>query len=194
MLTPVPPGEIATVVTHLVQDAPPLPGPASALGLAPWPRPPLDQYRDLFAAVGAPWLWYSRLLMTDRALDAVLCDPEVHVLRITDGAPVGFVEIDAREAPLRIAFFGLVPEQTGRGHGGGLLAAACAYAWALPGTTAVRVNTCTLDHPAALPNYLRAGFRVVGRSVETFPDPRLSGVLPPDAAPHAPAVAPDSWR
>lgn len=189
-LTPVPLGEIATVVTHLVQRAPPPPGPPSPLALAPWPRPPLDDYRALFAAVGARWLWYSRLLMTDRALDAVLCDPDVHVLRITDGAPVGFVEIDAREAPPRIAFFGLVPELAGRGHGPGLLAEACAYAWALPGTMAVRVNTCTLDHPAALPTYLRGGFVVTGRSIETFPDPRVTGVLPRDAAAQAPVAAP----
>jgi hypothetical protein len=50
------------------------------------------------------------------------------------------------------------------------------------------VHTCSLDHPAALPSYLRAGFRPVRRAFESFPDPRLSGLLPRDAAPQIPLL------
>ena len=59
----------------------------------------------------------------------------------------------------------------------------------------MKVHTCTLDHPAALPAYLRAGFTAVGRAFESFPDPRLAGLLPRDAAPQLPLLdqAAASW-
>ena len=50
------------------------------------------------------------------------------------------------------------------------------------------VHTCSLDHPAALPSYLRAGFVARGRAFESFPDPRLTGLLPRDVAPQLPLV------
>ena len=52
----------------------------------------------------------------------------------------------------------------------------------------VHVNTCTLDHPAALPAYLKAGFRAYKRAFESFPDPRLNGLLPADSAPQTPLI------
>jgi hypothetical protein len=51
------------------------------------------------------------------------------------------------------------------------------------------VHTCTLDHPAALGFYRRHGFTPYRRSLETFPDPRLLGLLPADAAPQVPCLA-----
>jgi hypothetical protein len=57
-----------------------------------------------------------------------------------------------------------------------------------PGVRRVHVNTCSLDHPAALPAYLKAGFLPYRRAFESFPDPRLAGVLPADAAPQIPCL------
>lgn len=45
------------------------------------------------------------------------------------------------------------------------------------------MHTCSLDHPAALGAYLRAGFLPYRRAIERFPDPRLLGILPRDCAP-----------
>jgi hypothetical protein len=52
----------------------------------------------------------------------------------------------------------------------------------------VQVHTCSLDHPAALPAYLRAGFVAQRRAFESFPDPRLAGLLPRDVAPQIPLI------
>jgi hypothetical protein len=52
----------------------------------------------------------------------------------------------------------------------------------------VELNTCTLDYPAALKAYLRAGFRIVSRTIGTFIDPRLRGLLPREAAPQIPII------
>ena len=54
------------------------------------------------------------------------------------------------------------------------------------GIARVHVHTCSLDHPAALAAYRRAGFTAIGRAIETFPDPRLSGLLPRNCAPQIP--------
>jgi GNAT superfamily N-acetyltransferase len=86
-----------------------------------------------------------------------------------------------------IRFLGLSPELAGQGHGRWLFASLLAEA-RRPGIERVRVHTCTLDHPAALPAYVRAGFRAYARAFESFPDPRASGLLPRDAAPHIPLI------
>jgi hypothetical protein len=55
------------------------------------------------------------------------------------------------------------------------------------------VHTCSLDHPAALSAYQRAGFVAYKRAIERFPDPRLLGFLPMDCAPQIPVIGtPDS--
>ena len=188
-LTAVPAGHVAAVVTYLEMDlAPPsAPAPASPLRLERWPAVDPDRYRALFRRVGARWLWFSRLAMNDAELAAKLA--EVHAVIGPDGADAGFIELDFRVPGLcTIRFLGLVPELAGRGHGRWLFAETLRLAWA-PGVKQVRVHTCSLDHPAALPAYLRAGFVAKRRAFESFPDPRLAGMLPRDSAPQIPLVA-----
>ena len=113
---------------------------------------------------------------------------EVHEVVDMTGASAGMIELDFRTpGECLILFLGLIPELAGRGHGRWLLAETLRLAWA-PGIERVRVHTCTLDHPAALPAYLKAGFTPVGRAFESFPDPRLAGLLPRDAAPQLPLL------
>ncbi len=192
-LTPVAPDELATIVTALeMTERPPLrPLPASPLRLVRWDAPAPDRYRALFRRVGSPWLWFSRLLLDDAALGAITGDAAVHVHAVIDraGIEVGMVELDARTPGVcAIAYFGLVPELAGRGHGRWLMAETLARAWS-KGVTRVTVATCTLDHPAALGFYRAQGFRAVSRTIETFADPRASGLLPEESAPHAPYLA-----
>jgi len=193
-LVAVPDGKLAAVVTYLeMRSRPDIDIPSSALRLAPIAPAPAG-YRTLFARIGAPWLWFSRLIMPDADLAAILDDERVTLFEVRDGANIaGMLELDAREPDAcELAFVGLVPELSGRGHGRWLLAEAVARAWALEGVERIHVHTCSLDHPAALAAYRRAGFVAVRRAVEIFSDPRLAGILPGDAAPHVPLVAPPS--
>lgn len=190
-LIDVPAGQLAAVVTFLEMRARPadLAVPSSTLRLARIHASPAV-YRALFRLVGAPWLWFSRLVMTDVALAAILDDPMVELFEVRDGEEVvGMLELDRRAASrCELAFVGLVPAYAGRGHGKWLLAEAVARAWR-EGTTHVSVHTCSLDHPAALTAYRRAGFNAVARKVEMFLDPRNAGVLPRHAAPQIPLVS-----
>lgn len=192
-LTPVAADTLATIVTTLEMTArPPLrPLPASRLRLVRWPRPDPARYRTLFTRVGARWLWYSRLAMDDAALVAIIHDPAVSVFAAVDpaGIEVGMVELDFRRADTcEIGYFALVPELTGRGHGRWMMAEALARAWA-PGVAKIWLHSCTLDHPSALNFYRAQGFTPVSRTIETFPDPRVLGLLPADAAPQVPLLA-----
>lgn len=195
-MTPVPAGQVATVVTTLeMRERPPLrPLPDSPLSLVRWPAPEPAGYRALFARVGTPWLWSSRLAMDDAALLAIVRDPRVEVYAAEDraGVEVGMLELDFRRTrddggEALLSYVALVPELVGRGHGRWLMAQALARVWR-PGVTRARVDTCTLDHPRALGFYRAAGFAPVRRTVEIFADPRLTGVLPVDAAPHVPIL------
>lgn len=191
-LTPVADAEVATIVTTLEMRArPPLrPLPPSPLRLVRWPAPDLARYRTLFRRVGAPWLWFSRLAMEDARVEAIITDPGVSVWAAQDraGIEVGMVELDHRQPDTcEISYFGLVPELAGQGHGRWLMAETLARAWR-PGVARVWLHTCTLDHPRALGFYRAQGFAATGRTVETFPDPRLLGLLPMDAAPHVPCL------
>jgi GNAT superfamily N-acetyltransferase len=178
--------------------APPAPRPPRAsdasLVLAPWPQPSLADFRALFRRVGQDWLWYSRLIMADEKLQAILGSKDVDLYRLTEGDEVlGLLELDFREAgQCELSFFGLVPGAIGKGAGRFLVDRGIALAWNRgPGKapiTRLWVHTCTFDHPAALGFYQKAGFKPYGFMVEVADDPRLAGHLPRHAAPHVPLI------
>ena len=186
-------GDLAALVTYLEMfERPSDPVPQSSLSLRDMKRPDLDDYRRLFRRIGAPWLWFSRLIRDDESLAAIIHDPDVDLFAVVDerGADVGFLELDYRQpGECELVFVGLVPELSGKGHGRWLLAEAIRLAWR-EGVGRVHVHTCSLDHPAALSAYRRAGFTPYKRAIERFPDPRALGILPPDCAPQVPLLAP----
>lgn len=187
----VPPGHVASVVTHLEMTSPPAPRPEAdlALDLCRVAHPGTDWYRALFRKVGRDWLWSERLKLEETALRAILDDPAVHVFALRDGAEeVGLLELDFRqEGACELAYFGLVPGYPGRGAGRWMMNRALRLAWA-EGIARVHVHTCTLDHPAALDFYRRSGFTPCRRQVEITRDPRLSGTHDRGAAPRIPLI------
>ena len=50
------------------------------------------------------------------------------------------------------------------------------------------MHTCTLDDPRALGFYIAQGFAATGREIELLDDPRLTGLIPRDCAPHVPLI------
>jgi GNAT superfamily N-acetyltransferase len=186
-----PDGELATVVTYLEMRSPPDQEiPQSRLSLKRVEVPQPAHYRELFRLVGAPWLWFSRLIVDDAHLASIIQHPKVELATVIDeaGHEVGILELDFREpGECELSFIGLIPEQSGKGHGRWLLAEAVRRAWR-EGVDRVHVHTCSLDHPAALSAYRRAGFTPYKRAIERFTDPRLLGILPPDCAAQVPLL------
>lgn len=192
-LTLVPNDHIAAVVTSLEMTTPPAlrPMPDSRLRLVRWKRPAPDKYRALFSRVGEPWMWFSRVVMSDDSLQVIVGDPAVEIYAVVDpaGIEIGLLELDFRADRIcEISFLGLIPELTGVGHGRWLMAQALLLAWR-PRIERVWVHTCTLDHPSALNFYRGQGFTAFRRELETFPDPRLTGQMRADAAPQVPTLS-----
>lgn len=192
--SPVAKGHIATIVTSLeMTSRPPLRAmPMSDLRLERWDVPSPDKYRTLYRRVGEPWLWFSRLELDDGALTAIIHDPKVRIWAVLDrkGIEIGILELDFRTlGECEIAFFGLVPELAGMGHGKWLMAMALQAGWSEAGVERIWVHTCTLDGPGALAFYIKSGFVPYQRLIETFPDPRLTGLIPRDAATHIPLIS-----
>jgi GNAT superfamily N-acetyltransferase len=184
-------GDLAAVVTYLeMREKPHQAVPPSPLSLRRIENPLTDAYRSLFRQVGSPWLWFSRLVMDDAKLAAIIQHPEVDLYAVIDktGREVGMLVLDFRETgEAELSFVGLIPELSGHGHGRWLLAEAVRLAWR-DGVGRVHVHTCTLDHPAALSAYRRAGFEPYRRAIEHFPDPRLLGILPRVCAAQIPLI------
>ena len=138
-------------------------------------------YRFLYDTVGADYVWWLRRVMPDGQLAAILRDPRVsiHVLQRGDEV-LGFYELDRHNRPVtNLSYFGLMPGAIGQGLGPAFLRHAVDTAWG-EGVRAMTVNTCTADHPRALPNYLRVGFRVTRAVPEEWHVPvRLGMVIPP---------------
>jgi GNAT superfamily N-acetyltransferase len=129
-------------------------------------------------------------VLDDERLRAIIENPkvELHAVRDGNGRDVGMLELDFREpTQCELAFVGLTPDLSGLGHGRWLLAEAVSRAWR-EDIERVHVHTCSLDHPAALSAYRRAGFVPYKRAIERFPDPRLLGILPEDCAPQVPLL------
>ncbi len=158
--------KVEVLRTYLVHDrgapnagAPPLEG----LVLEPVPECPVALYRWLYAETGRAWHWIDRLGWTDEQIAAHLADPRNTILMLRRGPlPAGWVELQERDdGSVEIVYFGLLPWMTGQGLGRWFLEAALDAAYA-KSEGRVTLNTCTLDHPAALPNYLARGFRILG--------------------------------
>jgi GNAT superfamily N-acetyltransferase len=132
---------------------------------------PASFFRFLYEEVGRPWRWVERLAWTDNQIRAHLARPAVSMWLLTvRGTPAGYFELARGEVgAVEIAYFGLLPEFTGVGLGGWFLSEAVRTAWSLPATR-VWLHTCTFDHPAALPNYLSRGFRVIREEPFVVPD------------------------
>ena len=120
---------------------------------------PPEFYRFLYAEVGRRYHWVDRLAWSLGEIAAHLGDPATSIWLMTvRGAPAGYFELHGDgEGGIEIAYFGLLDQFIGLGLGSHLLTEAVERAWAL-GAARVWLHTCTLDHPAALPNYVQRGF------------------------------------
>lgn len=187
----VPKGLLASIETSLERgkaprpDAHPMP---KGFTLARPDPVDINEFKALYHAIGDPWLWSGRITRSDSEIAQILTRPDRTLLYLRDpkGWPLGFFEAERQGIDtLEITYFGLRPEATGRGLGAVMMEHGLAAAWS-PQTTRVWLHTCTFDSPHALTFYQRQGFKAFKQKIELGPDPRLTGVLPRDAAPHIP--------
>jgi GNAT superfamily N-acetyltransferase len=186
------PGRLASAVTYLEMRERPdsdRVAPPSGISIRHIEKPDVDWYRALFRRVGEPWLWTSRLAMSDEELGAIIGNPATDVFALYEGDEAkGLLELDCTAFPeIELAFFGVTTDLIGRGAGRFLMERAIDAAWSRQ-PSRFWVHTCSLDHPKALGFYIQAGFVPYQRAVEVMPDPRLSGTHSLTAAPQIPII------
>jgi GNAT superfamily N-acetyltransferase len=127
-------------------------------------RPTPALYRHCYRTVGEAYHWRDRWDWTDPEIQAHLAQPAISLHVATRrGALAGWYELRrvAEDGSVEIAYFGVAPGEIGHGFGKHLLTCAVRDAWAMrPPPKRVWLHTCTLDHPHALPNYVKRGFVV----------------------------------
>ena len=144
----------------------------------------LKAYRALFSKVGIDNMWFSRAIMPDEKLAAILRNPQIESYAYyKNETAIGILELNFTAMPnCELAFFGLTKEAIGSGLGRALMNVAIAKAWAKP-INRFWVHTCHFDHPNAIGFYQRSGFKPYALMVELHDDPRQSGHLPRHASP-----------
>jgi GNAT superfamily N-acetyltransferase len=189
-----PTGKLANVVTCLEMETNPqvmakaLPAGYSLQRVSP---NDLTSYRVLFRKIGEDLMWFSRLIMPDEMLKAILSHKDVESYALYHGdMAIGVMELDFKDMPnCELAFFGLSKEAVGSGLGRILMNLAIERAWAKP-IKRFWVHTCHFDHPNAIGFYQRSGFKPYSLMVEVHDDPRLQGKLPRTASPHVALIDP----
>jgi GNAT superfamily N-acetyltransferase len=168
--------EQAVTTTHLemtsardLRPAAPVAGVSLTVVRAEIPCPEMNRF--LYTAVGADWVWYSRLSWDYVRWLSYLSRPELETwVAYVSGTPAGYFELERQGPDVELAYFGLLPAFVGRGIGAALLTTAVRRAWEL-NPNRVWVHTCDLDHWAACRNYERCGFRIFKRdtAIESLP-------------------------
>jgi ribosomal protein S18 acetylase RimI-like enzyme len=118
--------------------------------------------RFLHEAVGREFRWDGRDDWTDDTWTNFVdrSELETWVLYVR-GTPAGYFETEHfDDGSARIHNFGLMRPFFGQGLGAHLLSFAARRAFER-GATRVWLQTCTKDHPHALPNYQARGFRII---------------------------------
>ncbi|MEI8195725.1 MAG: GNAT family N-acetyltransferase [Phycisphaerae bacterium] len=117
-------------------------------------------YRYIYTEIGRANHWTDRLDWSDQRIRTHLGRPDISLWVVSlHGSPAGYFElVRLAEDEYEINYLGLLPDFQGRGLGKHLITAAVQTCWKL-GAKRVQLDTSTLDHPAALKNYLKRGFK-----------------------------------
>jgi RimJ/RimL family protein N-acetyltransferase len=117
---------------------------------------------ELEVRIGAPFGWKGAGRTEEEWAAWFVQYPDRSFRLLSSGGePAGLAAYDPHPGDeVEIVTFGLVPEFTGKGLGGYALTLAVQRAWALtPTVRRIWLHTSSADHPHALPNYHRRGFR-----------------------------------
>lgn len=126
--------------------------------------------RRLWTEVGQGF-WNEREEWTEAQWGRYLEAPDASFWIASRSAEdIGFFELTVLAGDIKIEGFGLPSPWRSRGYGGGLLSAAAERAFDM-GAHRIWLHTATDDHPNALPNYTKRGFRIYHEEALKAPMP-----------------------
>jgi ribosomal protein S18 acetylase RimI-like enzyme len=167
-------------------DLHPAPLPGVEMSFTRALTPSADVNRALYALVGARVCWTDRFGWSHEDWRDWVERPELSTwIASADGTIAGYFELEAQHGgDTEVHLVGLTPAFVGRGYGGYLVDQCVRRAWqrgrlwaeGRGPATRVWLRTSTLDHPNAINNYRKRGFKVVAEEtrVKSVPDPRVA--------------------
>lgn len=124
-------------------------------------------YLRMYDQVGSDLNWVDRKLLSPEELSSRISPDfvKIFVLR-KETAFAGYAELNCQDpANVELCYFGLIPEFRGAGLGKSFLSVVTDLV-KQSGASRFWLHTCELDHPAAIPNYEKAGFRIYETRME----------------------------
>ena len=115
-----------------------------------------------YREVGSRWHWTDRLSWTDFQWEKWVDRENLKTwIAHFEDEEAGYVEMEIQEGgSVEVVYFGLLPAMIGKGLGGGMLSLSVQEAWRIEEARRVWLHTCNEDHPHALGNYEKRGFRL----------------------------------
>jgi GNAT superfamily N-acetyltransferase len=118
-----------------------------------------DVYLQYYSEVGKEHFWLDRLVMPKKELSELINAANIDVYAMQfENEPAGYVEFIIDKKFTEILYFGIMPAFIGKGLGKYALDWAINKAWSY-NPEWIQLNTCELDHPHAIHNYRKRGFK-----------------------------------
>lgn len=117
----------------------------------------------MYRATGGRWFWVDKLNWSEEEWNHYVRREKLQTWGAwLHGAPCGYFELEEMESGrTEIAYFGILEQFSGQGLGRRLLIEALRVARKAGLQQRITVNTCSLDHPGALANYLARGMKII---------------------------------
>ena len=124
---------------------------------------PLWYFLALYKEIGYRYEWTDIYKQSSKNLEKFIQNKNVNFFSLYHkGSPVGFFILDYRVLKVcELSYIGLTNKYIGKGLGKYIFQTAILTAWDKREIKKLKVNTCSLDHRAALPLYQKLGFKPV---------------------------------
>src|SRR5258706_6689605 len=126
----------------------------------------VEAYRYYYSAVGKQHSWLDRLVMDDDQFFELLHAPQADIFAMfINDQPAGYAEFIIEKKFTEILYFGIMPAFIGKGWGKYALDWAINKEWSY-NLEWIQLNTCELDHPHAISNYMKRAFMEVRTEIQ----------------------------
>tara|TARA_Y100000816_G_scaffold267969_1_gene229806 strand:+ start:326 stop:829 length:504 start_codon:yes stop_codon:yes gene_type:complete len=118
-----------------------------------------DLNKFFYKQIGKKHQWVDRLIWQDKNWIEYVSNKNLKTFILQKNNDfVGYFELLFNKNECEIAYFGILEEFIGNGHGGFLLSEAIRIGF--KNANRIWVHTCSLDHPNAIENYKSRGMKV----------------------------------
>ena len=150
-------------------------------------HPTVDEYIDIYKAVGRDYIWNYRPGQSKETIQKIIQSSNTWLYFVYQKEQVvGLAELDASNPQdIELVHFGLIPEFHNQGIGKKFLNNIIQVTWS-NNIKRMWLSTCGMDHPQAISFYEKSGFKIIKTKFSEFKDYRFSDFYSLSDAPQIP--------